>query len=194
MKLVLIKAALAASVLTISGFANAGLIDFSSMADGVYSGNSDFTVTTYGGPESDASLIPLIRGGFLCNSTDVIDPSCTVYPTESIIDFDFNIGLDSIILSMFWAGDPDNASISSFDISGNILESFGYLAGENAMYTFNSADDIYSIQTNSGMSESNNWWYQINSIDYTPADVPAPSTLAILALGLIGLGSRRFKK
>jgi hypothetical protein len=41
MKLELIKVALAASVLTTSGFANAGLIDFDSMA----SGNSDFTVT-----------------------------------------------------------------------------------------------------------------------------------------------------
>ena len=52
----------------------AGLIDFNSMSDVTYLGNSDFTVTSYGGPEADTSLTPLIRqeGGisYLCNSTD----------------------------------------------------------------------------------------------------------------------------
>jgi hypothetical protein len=73
--------------------------------------------------------------GFYSNSPDVNESACSVYPTESIVDFDFNHGLNSIVLSMFWAGDPDNATVRSFDIFGNILESFGYLDGIYATYT-----------------------------------------------------------
>ena len=196
----MIKSAFAGLVLSVSSLANAGLIDFNSMSDVAYLGNSDFTVTSYGGPEADTSLTPLIRqeGGisYLCNSTDSNDTSCYSYPTENIIDFDFNLGLDSIDVNMYWAGNPNargpGASITSFDIDGNVLETFGYSPTQTAQYTFDSVADIYSIQTNSGVTPGENWWYGINSINYTVAEVPEPTTLAIFALGLMGLVSRRF--
>jgi|TARA_R100001377_G_scaffold41722_4_gene23525 hypothetical protein len=201
MNIKMLKVAAAGLILSTSTFANAGLIDFNSMSEGIYSGNSDFTVTSYGGPESDASLTPIIRNQagttYLCNSTEITDTGCS-YPTEDIIDFDFNIGLDSLTLSMNWAGNPSSggtgATVNSYDISGNLLESFGYLGSTNATYTFDSTSDIYSIQTNSGLTSRNDWWYGINSINYTAAEVPEPTTLAIFSLGIMGLAARRFKK
>jgi len=198
MNIKMLKVAVTGFVLSVSSVANAGLIDFNSMSEGVFSGNSDFTVTSYGGPESDASLTPIIRNQagttYLCNSTEITDTGCS-YPTEDIIDFDFNIGLDSLTLSMNWAGNPGfggtGATINSYDMSGNLLESFGYLSSANATYTFDSTSDIYSIQTNSGLTTRDNWWYGINSIEYTAAQVPEPTTLAIFALGIMGLASRR---
>ena len=103
----MIKSSFAGLVLSVSSLANAGLIDFNSMSDVAYLGNSDFTVTSYGGPEADTSLTPLIRqeGGisYLCNSTDSNDTSCDSYPTENIIDFDFDGFLlkMSVLLSEF---------------------------------------------------------------------------------------------
>lgn len=197
MKLKMIKAVVIASIFAVNGFANAALIDFSSMVNGVYSGNSDFSVTTYGGPESDASLTPVINNGRLCNSSDVSDTNCN-YPTEDIIDFYFNVGLTSVTLDMYWAGNPGTSSsgvtATSFDMFGNVLQSFGYLAGTNATYTFASVSDIYSIRTNTNLTTRDNWWYGINSIDYTVSEVSAPSMLGFIALGLFGLCVRRFTK
>lgn len=211
MNIKLLKAAVACMAFSLSGLSNAGLIDFNSMSDGLYSGNSDFTVTSYGGSESDSSITPLIRqwGGisFLCNSTDTNDRACTQYPTEDIIDFDFNRGIDYLTLSMFWAGNSGFASVSSYDINGVLLQSFGYSDGFTATYSFDSTADIYSIRTDSGryanFGENYNWWYGINSIDYVAStsvstsnftSVPEPSTLAIFALGIICLTSRKSKK
>lgn len=174
----------------LTGMANATLVDFSTMPNQAnYTGNGDFTVTTYGGPETDASLSPHISGGRLVNSSDPADVSAA-YPTEDIIDFDFLSGMDSVIVDMYWAGDPTccgstGATITSFDIAGNILEQFGYNSSINAVYTFDSVDLIYSIQTSTNLTTREDWWYGINSIEYTA--VPAPASLALLVLGLVGM-------
>lgn len=190
MKNKLLKGLVASLALIASGIANAGFIDFNLMPDGTFSGNGDFDVTTYGGPESDASLIPIIRNGYLCNSSDVLDTACD-YPTERYIDFDFNNGMDWVNINVFWAGDSGSISISSYDINGDLLQTFGYLDGD-ASYTFDSTADIYSVVTSNGY-DSSNWWYGVNSIEYVATEVPEPSTLAILALSIMGLASRKFK-
>lgn len=181
----------------LSGVVNATLIDFSTMSNQAnYTGNGDFTVTTYGGPETDASVSPHIYGGRLVNSSDPAAPT-NAYPTEDIIDFDFIGGVDAITVDMFWAGDPGHygtgATVTSFDINGNVLEQFGYLGGYNAVYSFNSVDLIYSIQTNSNLTSTPNWWYGINSIEYT-TPVPAPASLALLVLGLAGMRVAKSRK
>jgi hypothetical protein len=47
---------------------------------------------------------------------------------------------------------------------------------------------------NTGLNRNNVWQRYVLVLDQTPASVPEPSTLAIFALSLIGLASRRFKK
>ena len=193
---------LAASSVLATSAASATIIDFSTMANQAnYSGNSDFSVTTYGGPETDVNLSPHIYAGRLVNSSDPADPTSS-YPTEDIIDFDFILGMDTVSLDMYWAGDPGYEStgvtVTSFDIDGNILQQFGYLSGTNAIYNFDSTELIYSIQTNTNLIPTrDSWWYGINSLSYElgePISAPEPASFALLGLGLVGIGLSRRKK
>ncbi len=64
-----------------------------------YTGNADFVVTTYGGPETDENIHPHIFNGMLVNSSDPNNLSSS-YPTEDIVDFDFLVGISSLTLVM----------------------------------------------------------------------------------------------
>ncbi len=54
-------------------------------------------------------------------------------------------------------------------------------------------DDGWRSGSNTNLNNAQNWNRYVFSIN-TAAEVPEPSTLAILALGLMGIASRRFKK
>ena len=187
-------------ILITTNSAFATLVDFNIHPNQAnYAGNSDFTVTTYGGPETDINLNPHIHGGQLVNSSDPFNTS-SAYPTEDIIDFDFASGLDSITVDMFWAGNPaaygsysSGVTISSYDSLGNILQTFGYQNSYHSIYNFDSIDLIYSIQTNTNLTSTrDNWWYGINSINYEiGTEVSEPTTLLMLCLGLVGFAASR---
>lgn len=73
-----------------------------------------------------------------------------------------------------------------------------YLSGTNAGNGDNAIGIAFNIGSlSSGESSSFDYHYvmgdQLSNVDI-PTDVPEPSTLAIFALGVIGLTSRRFKK
>ena len=209
MKFRLLKLFVVGISLTLSSLANAGLINFDELDKGQYSGNSDFIVTGTNA-ENDGWYTPLIgtpgtdsdntRSRYLCNSTDESPYNCYNNREGNIINFAFNEGIDSIILSMYWGGPLEtrggSPSVTSYDINGVMLETFGKTTS-TATYSFNTATDIYSIKTDLGFPNDNleaDWWYGITSIDYKVSEVPEPSTLAIFALGMIGLASSRFKR
>jgi hypothetical protein len=177
--------------------ANATIVDFSSMGTVAnYSGNADFNVTTYGGAETDIDLRPHIVFSYddvyLVNSSDPLDVS-REYPTEDIIDFDFGVGLDSIDVTLFWAGNNGyGMSITSYDQFDNPLQTFGYLDGKPT-YSFDSTELIYSVRTDSKAQSVGgiDWWYGVSAISYTA--VPEPASIGLLGLVSGGIYfSRRF--
>ena len=179
-----------AAILSLVGSANAEIIvDFSSMGTVAnYSGNADFTVTTYGGAETDIDLKPhiaLVGEVYLLNSSDPLDVTGN-YPTEDIIDFDFNVGLDAIDVTLNWAGDNGyGMSITSYDQFDNPLQTFGYLTG-TPTYSFDSTELIYSVRTDSKAQSvgGHDWWYGVSAISYTA--VPEPASMAMVAI--VGVG------
>jgi hypothetical protein len=123
-------------------------------------------------------------------TVDVFDSGFSLGWTETTKADQFgNISGSSDLLSI---------TISDFDwigpqlnISNVILDSFNSSSGNsNTLFSFtnDSVTVNFSAMNNSDM-------YTFN-IDTTPAvnAVPEPSTLAIFALGMIGLASRRYKK
>jgi hypothetical protein len=199
-----LKAASAFVVLTICGMANAGLITTTFASNNGAGGNmfdlviagSDITVTGmdiniignrnvelytriggYNGFQNDAAAWTLMRTGSVASNGSNV---------ASLFDFtDFTLA-SSTTYGIY---------ITSSGGSG-----FNYTNGGN---TYVNSDltliagigKTYVSQTDfTGANFSPRTWNGTIRYDTITADVPEPSTLAIFALGIMGLASRRFKK
>ena len=94
-----------------------------------------------------------------------------------------------------YSGTTAIVNVFGLDQLGNTIYST-QLNLTNAPTFFNFGwDNIYGISWDPiGNSDSNNIAIDNFSFSEVSQDVPEPSTLAIFALGMIGLASRRFKK
>jgi hypothetical protein len=208
MNIKMLKAALAGLVLSMSGFANAGLITTidagatnhifaSSINNGVGPiSENGFTWTAsnngYYGYDNGWGLNQ--NGSW--NNINLIGLNSS---TGS-----FTVTFDSLVSDVLafvnYAGGVNSpqASIGIYSINDVLLESFdlnGLLGsstvngGWNYGFERNTAE-IKSIKfTNAFIVASN----LRSFVDQPSTDVPEPSTLAIFALGIMGLASRRFK-
>ena len=192
----MLKAALAGLVLSVSGFANAGLITgVGSTLDSIGGGSLiDFTGISGSYTSLTIDNVTFISNGFSIDDNfngnyNMVDRHFTdTNATE--ITFQF----DSIITAFsFIHGASDNITSLSAYNGVNLIESFaiGNSKGSN--------DFKYWGLSNSGMTSavisfSSADYIFIDNFAYKSVDVPEPSTLAILALGIMGLASRRFKK
>jgi hypothetical protein len=199
-----LNAAIVSLVLSVSGFANAGLIT-----------SIDSGATTHDFIFSGFTAGPISESGITYSSTH----SSSVYGYESSYGFSGNglwngmdmLGLNTQIGAMTiefdtavaevlafvnyidtWSG---SARISVFDSSFSLLETSALTFSTGGVA--NSGFDL-------GFKRNTNEIKYIQFIDqgiglnnlrsFASTDVPEPSTLAIFALGIMGLASRRFKK
>jgi len=166
----MLKAALAGLVLSVSGFANAGLILHNSGTATTFT-LSNFNEVTFSFSSEFVDTISLANfgGGYIHTHAGTL--------TQSTIDiFDgtnwLNVFTSSIAVSQ--------ANLSTIYTSP---------------ITFTGLN-ISGLRLSSTIFQNQSYHNVNSSMSYTLSGtaVPEPSTLAIFALGIIGLASRRFKK
>jgi hypothetical protein len=195
MNIKMLKAALTGIMFTISSFAHAGIIELT--------WNTSLSSTSIVGTNVGDNVSLVFRFDSLTN-----DLSNLVLNKSSFLDYSFNledgrfITFDSGMSSTYVNNDffvfnslgnlysVDSFQIKDVDVVSNILGVNGtkqtlFNNGRNCILCFGT----YSANVN-------NVWLGLSADSWTIryAQVPEPSTLAIFALGMIGLASRRFKK
>jgi hypothetical protein len=211
MKFKLLKTAITGLIVSVSSFANAGLINFNEynqsqwFDDGLIVQNNGFNIK---------STSTLRKKGLIAH-TGSCDPTCPdnggYYLFGHRAGFEFTtvdglgFSLSSFdgaeahngvvnIARQIWvsATTMDNVTVNQYFNLDHIndgdgpLNDFQYFTFSNEFMNLKSARFVAA-----GGEES---MFSIDNINYNRTDVPEPPTLAIFALGMIGLVSRRFKK
>jgi hypothetical protein len=206
MNIKMLKAAVAGLVLSVSGFANAGLIEFippndetgqvfSTNGNDIWSAGrglvfemlSNETIDSLG-VYHDLSNINLFYElsqvtsltGAVTSGQTILRSGNALTTTNGLNWIDF--GIADLMLS---AG---NYYHLEFTFSGNGNQNFFYNNG-NAAFSEGSFINIEGTQA----GNTSNFVMPALRVN-TTTQVPEPSTLAIFALGIMGLASRRFKK
>ncbi|MFT4938920.1 MAG: hypothetical protein ACI88A_001952 [Paraglaciecola sp.] len=206
MKFKFIQVVLACTVFAISSFANAGLITFNDKAAfDAYTGggvvddleSSDWSNTVLSGDFAWTMSDYHCENGQGCGATfggtngandEMMQSTADDFIwTYNDGDFVFTAGIASFGIQFgSYLGNSAvtlNGQSSGVQASGSF---FGIASDDNTLFTnvsyakslyYGSFDDVSYSRSNQSV-----------------ADVPEPSTLAIFALGMIGLASRRFKK
>ncbi len=200
MNIKMLKAALAGLVLTVSDIASAGLItlDF----DDFESNSAGYTY--YASPFNTEGF--QLTGNFIGNDYAIAGSGHIDYiNSASLITFgDETHTLQQINASSFDLLSLDFTQINALLGNYNNLSFIGNLAGGGTVSQMINFDNIFNVQniaftgftnlTSVQFSNGSSQALQIDNIVLRTTNVPEPSTLAIFALGIIGLASRRFKK
>ncbi len=214
MNIQMLKAALAGLVLSVSGFANAGLI---LQANSVSTTMGEWSSTYLASDAIDQSGLSIgyssgIDGfdAYLALNPTHIADSNTWFSSPGISSgfFDLSLGGSFNISALaFWNESQGNgqgvnlfnlyASNDNSFLSSTFLGAFSATEGITTAQVFNfSTITTSNIRIEVLSNHGSNCCTGIMEVAFEQetTDVPEPSTLAIFALGIIGLASRRFKK
>ena len=100
------------------------------------------------------------------------------------IDFDMSVE------NLQWYTDTAGSlqpTFNAYDIDGILLETVFATATSETVYALSSfsSSGIAAVEL---LQPSDNWGYYIDTISFDVASVPEPSVLALLAIGLVGVG------
>jgi len=209
-----LSVSLVALTLTISGVANAGVITFNEydnyqwFNDGLVVQNSGFNIKTtslsdYKGAIADTSFCgpscPDNGDYYLFGHGAGFDFTTVDALGFSLLSFDGaegHNGHTNLFAKQIWF-----SAITMSDVVVNQYFDLDWINDGNGAlndfqrFTFSSEfANLKSVRV-IGMGGSNNY-FSIDNLEFSrdEVDVPEPSTLAIFALGMIGLASRRFNK
>lgn len=202
MKFKVIKAAVVGIVLSVSGFANAGLII------DINDNGSGLTEIRLSG--SDIALAGSVNytNGLWVNDISLLNVetfASTFTILETLSFFTTTDGNNGNLLDLYTSINPSCCTFGlrmadfTFNVSGGDVISLSGLLLVNKLFT-DWNPGIYQYTSYSAYNDNSSRTFLRDgltiNIGNVPrvTDVPEPSTLAIFALCLIGLVSRRFKK
>jgi hypothetical protein len=196
MSLKMLKAAVAGLVLSVSGFANAGLIDVKSItisnalgqplqvseiiAWGTVS-NSDLALSSLGATAVATGYLTGFEGSCYFAAADcVLDGSGPHSYWDSPYTYHGSSASDILTITLGSISELSHFTIfGRTDVASRDLYNVSFLNSDK--------DVLYTASVDARVNS-------IGRIDLPNTNVPEPSTLAIFALGIMGLASRRFKK
>jgi hypothetical protein len=197
MNIKMLKAAVAGLVLSVSGFANAGMIVFTDEASWLAATSSVTTIDFNTGSDQVGRGSNYTESGVTFSADSVysiydIDYDASYHDTGYLDMEGSNLGMDFgsdiTALGFYFGAFYDNEVSMTFD-NGQVFN----LSAPTSQYSFFGlvSDDSFNSVT---MNTANAFTAFDNVSFGDAAEVPEPSTLAIFALGVLGLASRRFKK
>jgi hypothetical protein len=184
MNVKMLKAAFAGLVLSVSGVANAGLITETQIQtinfqDFTFNFNVNDWVQGSG-----STLLLEIQGDFT---------SSTSSENFELLVEGINYGTRSRNNSDSFVSYTRNTALLTNLFSFNIANTNSFLVNDIFSFNVNFDSGVHVSFGNDGIGSSNSPYVKA-TYTYNSVAVPEPSTLAIFALGLMGLASRRFKK
>lgn len=206
MNIKMLKAAVTGLVLSVSTIANAGLIlDFEDLAISsgtfdtagdrlssgfIFDSASDHTHLGNNSVSGNSGSTFLVLDGY--KGSDSLNITQTTGGIFSVLSFDlgeFNpaggLATSIDIIGTFVGGATINTTLT--------LDGILSVAGSNNFEKFNLGwNNLESISFSASAGSGDSYW-AIDNIDTSSTSVPEPSTLAIFALGIMGLVSRRLK-
>jgi hypothetical protein len=203
MNIKMLKAAVAGLVLSVSGFATAGLITVSEITNQTTDGqlfNFSLNISDYFAGSS-STLEVIIQGDFDGGAGSSEDVSVSMEgvlfgnfgfdSTQAYNVVNYTLGVNNFNTYKFNLQFLLDAGTTASLLLDNVLNvAIDFDDGVNTDCGWSNTDNCI---TNSGASPfaAINYTYS-NSVPTT--NVPEPTSLAIFALGIMGLASRRFKK
>lgn len=116
-----------------------------------------------------------------------------IFPISSdnradILHIDFSSGVTNV--SFMTEGFSDVTSFDFFDVSGGLLATITNTGGGSMLVSY-SGGIVGSIDARQGRDD---FAFRIDDLSFTIAAVPEPGSLALLGLGLVGMGFARKRK
>ena len=177
------------SVFTVLSFqANAITIDFSTISGNVSTiGNATFSLAGVGDQGDPKSAVYGYDGeGYLWNSKYGL-----AYPTNQILRVDFTDTVTDLVWGFNNIGNK-YTTYTVYDEFSNVLATGANTPDDSVhYYDFSFLTGVSRIDWN---NNGNNWVFGLSELTFEVESVPEPSSLALLALGLTGVGLARRKK